>query len=198
MVGVPPLCDRGCVPWVARAPRRTFRTDAGGCGQVRFGWVAVLLALATAAGESLRSRFFTDCRVSSVPTSESPVVAHSHVVTWCKTHGSGFYAFAFLGQGALGKGGVTYSLCPDRVVRLVMQRTSGSRRTQQLLVAFGDFLFRGQPCLPRGFPLAKGGCCFWHTLTRGERALMLRAHLTCVVSGLRSRLWPDARVTKPL
>ena len=58
MVGVPPLCDRGCVPWVARAPRRTFRTDAGGCGQVRFGWVAVLLARAAAAGESLQLSFF--------------------------------------------------------------------------------------------------------------------------------------------
>ena len=128
----------------------------------------------------------------------SPVFAHSHVVTWCKTHGSGFYACAFLGQGALGKGCVTYSLCPDRVVRLVMQRTSGGRRTQQLLVTFGGFLFRGQPCLPRGFPLAEGGCCFRHTLTRGERALMLKAHLTRGVSGTRSRLWPDARVTKPL
>ena len=83
MVEVPPLGDQGCVPWVARAPRRTFRTDAGGCGQVRFGWVAVLLALATAAGvfRAYSSCFSTDCRVSSVATYGSPVFAHSHVVT---------------------------------------------------------------------------------------------------------------------
>ena len=46
----PPLSEQGCVPCFARAPRRTVRTDADSWDQVRFGWVAVLLALATAAG----------------------------------------------------------------------------------------------------------------------------------------------------
>ena len=95
---------------------------------------------------------FTVSGVYTVTTYGSPVFAPSHVVTWCRAHGSGFYALAFLGRGALGKGGVTYFLCPVRVVRLDMQRTSGSRRTQQLLVAYGGYL-RGQPCLPRGFPI---------------------------------------------
>ena len=89
-------------------------------------------------------------------------------------------------------------LYPDRVIRLVVQRTSGGRRTQQLLVAFGGFHSKVSPVFPEASHWLRVGVAFRHTLTRGERALMLRAHWTRSVSGSRSRLWPDARVTIPL
>ena len=93
-----------------------------------------------------------------------------------RAHASGFYALAFLGRGARGKA-ASPILCPVRAVRLYMQRTSGSRRTQQLLVIYGEHL-QGQPCLPRGLPIGlRVGVALAH-LTLGIRALMLRAHST--------------------
>ena len=88
-----------------------------------------------------------------------------------------FYALAFPGWGARGKGGVTCFFCPVRAVRLYMQHTSGSRRTQQLLVTDGGISPRSALSSQRPSHWLRDGVALAH-LTMGNRAPMLKAHST--------------------
>ena len=68
-------------------------------------------------------------------------------------------------------------LCPVRAVRLYMQRTSGSRRTQQLLVAYGGGSPRSALSSQRLPHWLRDGIALANQ-TMGKRAPMLEAHST--------------------
>ena len=141
--------------------------------------VAVLLALTTAARVSeLTALTITGITFSGdykVIINQDPAFAPKHVATLYRRTPVVLRAYFPEPQGELETR--RHLLCPVRAVRLYMQRTSDSRRTQQLLVTYGGRTPGSALSSQRLSHWLRDGIAAAYQ-TVGKRAPMLKAHST--------------------